>query len=386
MLQKAKQLENQLINWRRDFHMHPELGFQEVRTSARVAQNLEEMGWRVRTGVGRTGVVAELGQASPMVAIRADMDALPIEEATQAPYASQNAGVMHACGHDAHTAMLLGVARLLAGEQLPGAVRLLFQPAEEVADDEGLSGAQRMIQDGAMQGVDLVLALHVDAHTQVGNIRTGEGPASGGVDTFFATIFGKGGHGARPFETIDPLLIASQVLMALYAIPSRRLDPFDPAVVSIGSLHGGQAANVIPDQVEISGTIRFMHPEVQKQIHTEIRQAFELARTMGGDYKLEFEIGVPPMINAPEANALIRQAATDLLGKEHVLPPLKGLGAEDFGCFSQIAPGAMFGLGCRIEGDPRYHHHPRFDIDERCLPIGAAILAQAALRFLTNEH
>jgi len=384
MLDKATQISTQLTEWRRDIHMHPELGFQETRTAGRVAKELESMGWRVRTGVGRTGVVGELGQGKPMVAIRADMDALPILEANDTPYASQIPGVMHACGHDAHTAIALGVAKLLAYESFPGTVRLLFQPSEEIADDEGISGAPRMIQDGAMQDVDLVLALHVDAHTPAGDIRVSEGPASGGVDTFYATIFGKGGHGARPFETVDPLLIASQVLACLYAIPSRRLDPFDPAVVSLGSLHGGDAANVIPDQVKLSGTIRFMRPEVQKQIHAEIRQALELSRTMGGDYELEFEIGVPPMINAPEAAALIRQAGGALLGKEHVLPPLKGLGAEDFGCFSEIAPGAMFGLGCLVEGDPRYHHHPRFDVDERCLPIGAAVLAESALRFLRN--
>jgi amidohydrolase len=386
MLDKAEQIATQLTEWRRDFHMHPELGFQETRTARRVAQELESMGWRVRTGVGRTGVVADLGQGKPVVAIRADMDALPIQEANDAPYVSQNPGLMHACGHDAHTAIALGVAKLLASESFPGTVRLLFQPSEEVADEEGVSGAPRMIQDGAMQDVDLVLALHVDSHTPVSDIRIAEGPASGGVDTFYATIYGKGGHGARPFETVDPLLIASQVLACLYAIPSRRLDPFDPAVVSLGSLHGGEAANVIPDQVKLSGTIRFMRPEVQKQIHAEIRQALELSRTMGGDYELEFEIGVPPMINAPEAAALIRQVGSALLGKKHVLPPLKGLGAEDFGCFSEITPGAMFGLGCLIEGDPRYHHHPRFDLDERCLPIGAAILAESALRYLRNQH
>jgi amidohydrolase len=386
MFDKASQIAPQLTEWRRDFHRHPELSFQETRTSGKVAQQLESMGWRVRTGVGRTGVVADLGQGKPMVAIRADMDALPIQEANETPYASENPGLMHACGHDAHTAIALGVADLLASESFSGTVRLLFQPSEEAADEEGISGAPRMIQDGAMQDVDLVLALHVDALTRAGDIRVAEGPASGGVDTFYATIFGKGGHGARPFETVDPLLIASQVLSCLYAIPSRRLDPFDPAVVSLGSLHGGDAPNVIPDQVALSGTIRFMRPEVQKQIHAEIRQAFELSRTMGGDYDLEFEIGVPPMINAPEAAALIRQAGAALLGKEHVLPPLKGLGAEDFGCFSEIAPGAMFGLGCLIEGDPRFHHHPRFDIDERCLPIGAAVLAESALRYLRDSQ
>jgi amidohydrolase len=386
MLNKAKHIAPQLTEWRRDFHIHPELGFQETRTSARVAQELESMGWRVRTKVGRTGVVADLGQGKPMVAIRADMDALPIQEANDTPYVSQDPGVMHACGHDAHTAIALGVAKLIASESFPGTVRLLFQPSEEVADEEGISGAPRMIEAGAMQDVDLVLALHVDAHTPVGDIRVAEGPASGGVDTFYATILGKGGHGARPFETVDPLLIASQVLNCLYAIPSRRLDPFDPAVVSLGSLHGGDAANVIPDQVKLSGTIRFMRHEVQQQIHTEIRQALELSRTMGGDYELEFEIGVPPMINAPEAAALIRQAGGAVLGKGHVLPPLKGLGAEDFGCFSEIAPGAMFSLGCLIEGDPRFHHHPRFDIDERCLPIGAAVLAESALKYLRDSQ
>jgi len=187
MLTKAHEIQDQLTAWRRDFHMHPELGFQETRTAARVAQELEGLGWRVRCGVGRTGVVAELGDGSPILAIRADMDALPIQEMNTVPYASQSPGLMHACGHDAHTAIALGVATMLVGRQFPGTVRLLFQPSEEVADEEGISGAPRMIEDGAMQGVEMVLALHVDATSPVGVIRVGAGPSSGGVAACFAT-------------------------------------------------------------------------------------------------------------------------------------------------------------------------------------------------------
>lgn len=382
MLTQAHAIQDQLIAWRREFHMHPELGFQETRTAARVAQELESLGYRVRRGVGRTGVVAEFGEGAPVVAIRADMDALPIQEVNPVPYASQSPGLMHACGHDAHTAIALGVASLLARQAFPGTVRFLFQPSEEVADEEGQSGAPRMIADGAMQGVELVLALHVDSTTPLGDIRVGAGPSSGGVDTFYATIFGKGGHGARPHETVDPIFLAGHVILALNAITSRRLDPFHPAVVSLGCLSGGQAANVIPEQVEMSGTIRYMLPEVQKQIHAEIERVFAITRNLGGDYRLRFEIGDPPMINAPLAVELIQSVAGGLIGAQHVLPPKQGLGAEDFGSFSALAPGAMFNLGCQIAGDHRYHHHPRFDIDERCLPIGAAILAEAAVRFL----
>jgi amidohydrolase len=184
---------------------------------------------------------------------------------------------------------------------------------------------------------------------------------------------------------VDPIYITGYVILALNGIVSRRLHPFDPAVVSIGAIHGGQAENVIPDRVEMSGTIRFMDPGVQEEIHAEIERAFEIARTLGGDYELKFEIGDPPMINDAEVVSLIRKVGTDLLGEEQVLLPEKGLGAEDFGCLSEIAPGAMFRLGCLIEGDERQHHNPRFDINENCLPIGAAILAETALRFLRQR-
>jgi amidohydrolase len=380
MLKKARAIEPQLVAWRRLIHHHPELGFQELHTAARAAEILAELGCRVRTGVGKTGVVAELGEGRPRIAIRADMDALPILEANQVEYASENPGIMHACGHDAHTSMVMGVAALLAREKFPGSVRFFIQPSEEANDSGGLSGAFRMIEDGAMESVDRVIALHVDPATSVGDIHIAAGPASGGVDSFFATIYGQGGHGASPHTGIDPIYITGHVLLALHGIVSRRLSPFAPAVVTVGSLHGGQAENVIPDQVELSGTIRFLEKEVQEQIHSEVERALSIARLMGGDYELKIVIGTPPMNNDPGVVQVMSAAAADLLGAEHVLPPVDGLGAEDFGCFSEVAPGAMFSLGCKIEGDERHLHNPRFDIDERCLPVGAAILAETALR------
>ena len=233
-------------------------------------------------------------------------------------------------------------------------------------------------------GVGMTLALHVSAHVPVGQIMIGSGPSSGGVDTFRASVLGMGGHGARPHETVDPIYLAAHVILALHGIVSRRINPFDPAVVTIGSIHAGNAENVIPNQVDILGTIRYMKPEVQKQVHTEIKKAMEVARSLGGDYLLKLEIGSLPMINDPRVVELLKQTATDLIGKENILPPVEGLGAEDFGSFSQLAPGAMFSLGCMIEGDEREHHNSRFDIDEDSMPYGVAILAETALRYLRS--
>jgi amidohydrolase len=393
MLARARNIEEQLVAWRRDIHMHPELGFQEKRTGARIVEALEPLGYRVRTGVGRTGVVAERGEGSPIVAIRADMDALPIQEANDVPYASQTPGVMHACGHDCHVAILLGVATLLAEETFPvgaetptglcpGTVRLLFQPSEEKTDDEGLSGAPRMVEDGAMEGVDAVLALHVDASAPVGDVMMSAGPASAGADAFQVVITGKGGHGAYPHKVVDPIYIAGHVILALNGIVSRRLHPTAAGVISLGSIHAGQASNVIPERVEMTGTIRYMEPEVQKTLHEEIERALEVARALGGEYTLNIDVGYPPMNDDAKVVDLLRKVAGELLGVDHIQPGKLEMGAEDFGYFFALAPGAMFGLGCRIEGDERRHHDPRFDVDERCLPIGAAILAEAALRWL----
>ncbi len=385
MLDGAKQLAEQLVHWRRDIHQHPELGFRELRTALLVAEVLEPLGYAVRRQVGKTGVVGERGTGRPIVAIRADMDALPVVEESGAPYASRTPGVMHACGHDAHTAMALGAATLLAGRSLPGTVRFLFQPAEEMEDDEGLSGAQRMVHDGAMDGVEAVVALHIHGGLPVGQIAVDPGPVSAGVDSFWATVTGRGGHGAYPHKGLDPIHTAAHVVLALHGIVSRRIDPLAPAVLSVGSIHGGQANNVIPEKVEIAGTIRYDTPEVQARIHEEMDRALSIARTLGGDYALRIRRGSPPVVNDAAVAAVVEQAATDLLGPGSVRHGERGMGAEDFAVLAALAPGAFFRLGCRIDGDERSIHNPNFDLNEACLPLGAALLAETALRLLGQE-
>lgn len=383
MLKQAHAISEELIEWRRDFHMHPEIGFELHRTSKIVADELEKMGYRVRRGVGKTGVVAEIGDGGKLIAIRADMDALPILEENQYEYVSQNAGAMHACGHDSHTAMALGAALLLSKEKLPGRVRFLFQPCEETTDEEGKSGAQRMSAEGAMEGVDYVIAQHVDPLKPVGTIGINAGPSSGGVDNWYGVISGKGGHGAHPHKTIDPFYLLAHVILALNGIISRRVDPFQPAVVSIGSIQGGFTENVIPETVKLSGTLRFTEESVHQQLHEEIRRAFEVVKALGGDYELEFEIGGPPMINDALVSDMIEKTGQDMLGVENVLEIEKTLGAEDFGEFLKHAPGAMFTLGTQKEGHEDYLlHHPKFDLDERALPIGTAMLVETTKRFL----
>jgi amidohydrolase len=382
MLEQAYQIEQQLINWRREIHQDPELGFQEYHTADRVCKTLKALGYRVRTGVGKTGVVGDIGEGSPMVAVRADMDALPLLEANEVPYVSRNPGIMHACGHDAHVAIALGTATLLAKQKLPGAVRFLFQPAEEVGDEDGISGAPRMIEDGAMEGVDSVIALHMDPDINAGDVTIDEGLVSAGVDTFYATILGKGGHGAAPEETVDPIYLAGLIVLALNGIVSRKLSPIDPSVVSLGSIKGGDASNVIPDRVELMGTLRFITTEVQKKIHQELHQALGISRALGGDYELKLEIGYPPMLNNKDVSQVMREVADDVLGKGHNIPQRGNMGAEDFGFFCKMAPGAMYSHGCRIEGDQRIAHSPTYDIDERSLPFGVAMLSETVLRLM----
>jgi amidohydrolase len=387
MLKQAHALTEEIIEWRRDFHMHPETGFDVQRTAGIVADELEKLGYRVRRGVGKTGVVADMGEGGPLVAIRADMDALPLQEMNENEYKSKVDGKMHACGHDSHTAMALAAATILSKEKFPGTVRFLFQPAEEVADEEGKSGAQRMVEDGAADGIDFVIAQHIDSLSSVGTVAISAGPASGGVDSWFGTIYGKGGHAAHPNKAIDTFYLTAHVILALNAIVSRRLDPFAPAVVSIGSINGGFTENVIPESVRITGTLRFADPAVHTQIQEEIRRAFELTRTLGGDYDLEFEIGGPPMINDEHVADVIREVAVELVGKENVRKMRKTLGAEDFGSFMEHAPGAMFNLGVQKAGHEDYPlHHPKFDLDERALPLGTAVLVETALRFLRNRQ
>jgi amidohydrolase len=383
MLKQAHAISEELIEWRRDFHMHPEIGFELHRTSKIVADELEKMGYRVKRGVGKTGVVAEIGDGGKVIAIRADMDALPILEQNDHEYVSKNPGAMHACGHDSHTAMALGAALLLSKEKLPGRVRFLFQPCEETTDEEGKSGAQRMSAEGAMDGVDYVIAQHVDPLRPVGSIGINAGPSSGGVDGWYAVISGKGGHGAHPDKTIDPFFLLAHVIFALNGIVSRRLDPFEPAIVSIGSINGGFAENVIPESIQLAGTLRFTNEKVHQQIHEEMKRAFDIATTLGGGYELRYDIGGPPVINDEMVSEVIEKAGKELLGAENVYQLHKTLGAEDFGEFLQHAPGAMFTLGTQKKGHENYLlHHPRFDLDERALPIGTAMLVETAKRFL----
>jgi amidohydrolase len=341
MLDKAKALSSELIRLRRDIHRHPELSFQEVRTARLVAETLQEIGGiTIRTGVGKTGVVGEMGtDPGPTIAIRADMDALPILEKTGADYASTHPGVMHACGHDAHTAILLGVAHLLkdsfAHNGLPGKVRFLFQPSEEDCDSEGVSGAPRMIEDGALEDVDAVIALHMDSTSPCGTVAIQPGWNAAAVDSFSAWLTASGGHGAFPHLGRDPLWMLGPVLMTLHGIVARRIDPLKPAVVSLGQIHGGQASNVIPAEVYLQGTLRSFDPDVREQLLVEVEQALTVVRSLGGDFRLEIQRGYPAAWNDPAVTRWLATVSADLLGSEAVKNESQSMGAEDFAFMSQ---------------------------------------------------
>lgn len=386
-LEQARQLQDVLVAWRRDIHMHPEMGFQEYRTARLVADTLRGMGLEVETGVGKTGVVAHLGEGRPVIGIRADMDALPIQEANDVPYRSQTPGIMHACGHDAHTAILLGTAKLLS--ELPdrpaGEIRFLFQPSEEDEDAEGKSGAQRMIDDGALNGVDAVIALHVASGIESGKIRIEGGYASAAVDSFEAVIIGEGCHGAYPQYGVDPIFILAQVINAIHGIRARRVNPVRGAVISIGSVHGGEANNVIPDEVKLTGTIRSFEDDTRKQLWDELEKAFGVARALGGDYQLNIRKGYPAMHNDDQIAGVIEQVTVDLLGRNHLHVEDTGMGAEDFSYMTRLAPGAMFMLGSKLDTVNRPHHSPIFDLDESVLPVGVAVLAETTLRLLQQK-
>lgn len=391
MLQQAQALAPELVRLRRDIHAHPEAGFHETRTAALVADMLHEIGgFQVRTGVGITGVVGELGTADgPVIALRADMDALPIEEATNAPYASTHPGWMHACGHDAHTAMLLGAAVLLreafARENLKGKVRLLFQPAEESPDAENKSGAMRMIDDGALAGVDAVVAVHINSLIPTGSAVVKSGWVTANVDEFRAWITGSGAHGAYPHQGRDPIWMLGPIVQALHGIVARRVDPMQPAVVSLGQVHAGTASNIIPTEVFLHGTLRSFNTEVRELLVDEVQQALALSRALGGDYRFELKRGYPAGWNDPHITARVEEVAHALLGADGVERERAGMGAEDFAYMCQQAPGTYILLGGAIDdGITRAHHTPIFDIDERALPLGTALLAETARRYLAS--
>jgi amidohydrolase len=388
MLEKAQAIKPKLIELRRTIHKNPELGFDVFKTAELVGKTLGELGIEYQSGIGKTGVVAYLGDGDgPTIGIRADMDALPILEANNFEHKSQVPGKMHACGHDGHTAMLLGVATLLAKEKIAGQIRLIFQPSEEIADSEGISGAPRMIDDGALKDVDAAIALHVDSTLDVGKIRIDDGMVAAAVDSFRAYVIGTGGHGAVPHKAIDPIWLGTQVLNAMYAVPSRRIDPLRPSVLSIGVVRGGEASNVIPKSVYIEGTLRSMDDKVRADLLDEVKRCLEIAKIMGGDYTLEIEHGYPPMLNDTVVAHEIRDIALDMLGQDSLGTPEPSMGAEDFAYMTRLAPGAMFMLGTKSPNGPaRYAHTPDFDIDEDALPIGSAMLAQTALKLLEQRR
>ena len=386
MLDRAQAIAAQITAWRRHIHQHPETSFQETETARYVAAALRAMGIEVQTGVGRTGVVGRLGHGKPVIALRADMDALPIQEETGLSFSSQTPGAMHACGHDAHVACLLGAAQLLS-ETPPtrGAVRFLFQPSEETVDDEDMGGAKRMILDGAAAGIDAVVGLHTWPELPVGTVALSPGPQMAAAGKFWVDVDGKGGHGAAPQQTVDPIVLSAHAILALQTVVSRRLDPVDAGVVTIGTIHAGTQDNIIPERVSMTGTIRSLRDEVHAQIQHEIRRALGVVRAMGGAFSVRFSPGYPVTYNDPDLTAFVSRIAGELLGDAAVHPAIPVMKGEDFGILAQDAAGCYVRLGVGFPGEPpRTHHDPRFDLDERALPIGAALLAQTALRYLAR--
>ncbi|AFL94563.1 hypothetical protein containing amylohydrolase domain [Thermococcus cleftensis] len=377
-VEEALKIKEQIISWRRDFHMYPELKYEEERTSKIVEEHLREWGYRVKR-VG-TGIIADIGEGEKTIALRADMDALPIQEENDVPYKSRIPGKMHACGHDAHTAMLLGAAKIIAehAEEFNGRVRLIFQPAEE-----GGNGAVKMIEGGALEGVDAIFGFHVWIDLPSGIIGIQEGPFMAGAGIFSARITGRGGHGASPHQTVDPIPISAETILALQTIVSRNVSPIETGVVSVTAVHAGTAFNVIPEEVEMKGTIRFFKPEIGDLIQRRIREIFRgVAMAHGASYELSIEELVPPTINDAEMARFARRVAEKYGIRHGGVEPT--MGAEDFAFYLQKVPGAFLTLGIRNEekGIIHPHHHPRFDVDEDVLYLGTAMEVALALEFL----
>ena len=384
MRASAAAIEGELVALRRKLHAYPELSFEEERTSAAVAEWLDSLGMdAVRRGVGGHGIVAELSGArpGPRIALRADMDALPIREETGLPYASQVPGIMHACGHDAHTAMLCGAARLLADrrDRLSGSVRFLFQSAEEIN-----AGAKAMIGQGALDGVDEIYGLHNLPTLPAGQAGTRFGALMGSVDQFELTVTGRGGHGALPEQCVDPVVAASAIVMALQTAVSRELSPFSPAVVTVGSVHGGASYNVIPERVELAGTVRTFSADVQEQMPERLRRLIErTAEAYRCETELRYTRHVPVLVND---DACVRHAEATIdavLGRANRIEAPPVLAGEDFSVYLQRVPGCFFWLGSgpKTEVERAYGlHHPRYTMNEDCLAEGAAVLAAIAIR------
>ncbi|WP_281503684.1 M20 family metallopeptidase [Ectobacillus sp. JY-23] len=377
--------KEQLVAWRRYLHMNPELSFQEENTSQFVYETLQSFPHVEVTRPTRYSVMGRLigAKPGPVLAIRADMDALAIQEENDFAFVSQKPGVMHACGHDGHTAMLLGAAQELAyrRDELQGEVRFLFQHAEE----EFPGGAQEMVDNGVMDGVDYVIGAHLWSPIEVGKIGIVYGKMMASPDAFTITVSGKGGHAGIPHETVDCLAIGTQIVSNLQQIVSRNTNPFEPLVVSVTQFHAGTAHNVIPEHATIGGTVRTMKQELREETAKRIEQIVKgITEAHGASYSFDFIYGYRPVVNADEVTKQIEQTAIKLFGKEAIVYPEPTMGGEDFSAYLQKAPGCFFFIGARNErkGIVYPHHHPRFTIDEDSLLMGTSLFVQAAFDLL----
>ncbi|WCB46050.1 M20 family metallopeptidase [Nitratidesulfovibrio vulgaris] len=380
----AAEVESHIIAHRRALHAIPETGFEERCTAAYVAETLSGLGLPVRTGIATTGVTALLdtGLEGPVVMLRADMDALPVTEATGLPFASRHEGRMHACGHDAHMAMLLGAAEMLSAivreepGRLRGKVLFLFQPAEE-----GPGGAAPMIAEGVLDEpkVDVCLGAHVWPSLPVGTVGVKPGPLMAAMDRFELAVHGRGGHAATPHLCVDALETATQVVGALQRVVSRMTDPLEPVILTIGELHAGTAYNVIPGEARMAGTVRTFSPDVRAAWEDRIRTVADgVCAAMGATATLDFHYCHGPVINTPRVAEVVRRAVVEARGEQAVTTPTPTLGGEDFSCFLERIPGCFFFVGC---GGDVPIHNPRFDLDERCLALGAETFVRATLLF-----
>lgn len=388
LLESARSFRPWLSEIRRDLHQHPELGLEEHRTAGKVQERLDELGIEHVDEIGQTGVLSTIRGRSegPVVALRADLDALPIHDAKDVPYRSRVDGKMHACGHDVHTTVLLGAARLLAErrDDFNGLVKLIFQPAEET-----VGGAQLMIAEGVLEDppVEAIFGLHVDPGIPVGSfgVRYGQGNASS--DTLRLTIHGRSGHAAYPAGTVDAVVVAAQVVTTLQSVVSRNVDARRSAVVTFGTVSGGVQHNVIANRVELTGTVRCLDQETRELVLGRLRETVEgVAAAMGGSAELEIDAGYPPLINHDEIVDVVRDNVARLVGEEHLsVQAQPKMGVEDFAYYVHQVPGAFYNLGVRNESAGIVHpvHHEKFDVDEECLPFGAALQALNALSILS---
>ena len=371
------ELRDDIITLRRDIHRHPELAWNERRTAEQITRFLNGTGLELRTGLGGTGVLAEArGDASRTLLLRVDMDALPIQEDSRSPHASEVPGVMHACGHDGHVAMGAAAARLTAGRRAPVNVRVLFQPAEE-----GEGGAQAMVAAGAMDGVAMAVGVHLWNELPVGTLGVKAGPLMAAVDRLRIVVRGRGGHGGKPHRSADPVVAAAHVITALQTIVSREVPPTLAAVVTLGSIHGGQAFNVIPDEVILLGTIRTFDGALRRSMPERVtRIASGIAEALGCRAEVEVRPGNPPVVNDATVAELARRAAARVVGEENVVEPEPTMGGEDMAVYFERAPGCFVFVGSANpeRGLDQPHHSPRFDFDEDALLVGTQFLLEVA--------